>query len=289
MTTVGYGLVTISILALATVGFSLQFGITNFLNIAYGDIMTLAAYFWFTFAYRLHVGIWGGGVLALLAIALVSVLLNRLIFRPILRRGAAPFTLMVVTLGVSILILNGIVIFWGPLFFSVHTSGNGPVNVLGMHLTGNQIAIIVATAVLLVGLHLFLTKTLLGKSMRAMADDEQLTRACGIRVSFVQDVTWFLTGLIAGLAGLVLSLDTAAFNNSTGNAYLWLLIPAAFLGGLGNPYGAMAGAAVVGAAIELADRFLGAQFDVVAAMVVLFGVLLLRPQGIVAVVRKTWN
>ncbi|HUY07803.1 MAG TPA: branched-chain amino acid ABC transporter permease [Acidimicrobiales bacterium] len=289
MTTVGYGLVTISILALATVGFSLQFGITNFLNIAYGDLMTLAAYFWFTFAYRLHVGIWGAGIFALIAIAMVSVLLNRLLFQPILKRGAAPFTLMVVTLGVSILILNGIVIFWGPLFFSVHISGNGPINLLGMQLTGNQIAIIVITAVLLVGLHLFLKNTLTGKSMRAMADDEQLTRACGIRVKRVQDVTWFLTGLIAGMAGFVLCIDTSAFNNSTGNSYLWLLIPAAFLGGLGNPYGAMAGAAVVGAAIELADRFLGAQFDVVAAMVVLFGVLLLRPQGIVAVVRKSWS
>lgn len=289
MATVGYGLVTISILALATVGFSLQFGITNFINIAYGDLMTLSAYFWFTFAYRLHIGIWGAGILALIAIGLLSVLLNRLVFQPILRRGAAPFTLMIVTLGISILILNGIVIFWGPLFFSIHTSGNGPIDLFGMQLTGNQIAIIVITGVLLVGLHLFLTKTLMGKSMRAMADDEQLTRSCGIRVKRVQDVTWMLTGVIAGLAGFVLCLDTAAFDNSTGNAYLWLLIPAAFLGGLGNPYGAMAGAAVVGAAIELADRFLGAQFDVVAAMVVLFGVLLLRPQGIVAVVRKSWN
>jgi len=289
MQTFGYGLITVAILSLATVGFSLQFGLTNFINIAYGDLMTLAAYFWYTITYRMHLGLWLGGLLAILFVGSLSVALNRFVFQPILRRGARPFTLMIATLGVSILILNGIVIFWGPLFFSVQIAGTSNIHVLGMLLNANQIAVIVIAVASLVGLHFFLTRTLMGKSMRAMADDEQLTRTCGIKVRYVQDFTWFLTGAIASIAGMVLCLNTAAFNNSTGNSYLWLLIPAAFLGGLGSPYGAVAGAAVLGFAIELADRFIGAQFDVVAAMVVLFAVLLLRPQGIVAVVRKSWG
>ena len=130
MQTFGYGLITVAILSLATVGFSLQFGLTNFINIAYGDLMTLAAYFWYTITYRMHLGLWVGGLLAILVVGTLSVLLNRLIFQPIMRRGARPFTLMIATLGISILILNGIVIFWGPLFFSVQIAGNSNIHIL---------------------------------------------------------------------------------------------------------------------------------------------------------------
>lgn len=289
MNVIGFGLVNTAILALATVGFSLQFGITNFLNVAYGDFMTLGAYFWFTFAYRGHFGVIGGAIVGCLALGVFAVILNRLMFQRILARGARPFTMMIVTLGVNILIAFGIVILWGTQFFSISTSGNTLVHFMGTDITENQWGIIVVAAVVLVGLHLLLRRTLVGKAMRAMADDEVLTRVSGVNVKLVQDATWAITGILAALAGMAIGLNASAFNSDSGNSFLWLLIPAAFVGGLGSPYGALAGSAVVGFAIELADQFIGPNYDIVAAMVLLFAVLFVRPQGIVAVVRKAWN
>lgn len=289
MSTFGFGLVNAAILGLATVGFSLQFGITNFLNIAYGDFMTLGAYAWVSFSLRAHMGLWGGAIAAPIALAIFATILNRAFFRKVINRGAQPFTMLIVSLGLSILIANGITIFWGPQFFSISTNGNTFVSFLGMLMTENQIGIIIVTLFVMVTLHLVLKRTLIGKCMRAMSDDEQLMRVCGVRVIMVQDVTWVITGILAGLGGMAIALNASAFDSSSGNNYLWLLIPAAFVGGLGSPYGAMAGATIVGFSIELADRFLGPQYDIVAAMVILFAVLLVRPQGLVTVVRKAWS
>ena len=127
--------------------------------------------------------------------------------------------------------------------------------------------------------------TRLGKSMRAMADDVVLAQASGINTRRTEDFTWIIVGLIASISGFVLVLNTASFNTSTGNALLWLIIPAAFVGGIGNPFGAMAGGALLGLVSGLASGLIGAQWDVVVAAAILLGVLLWRPQGIIAVVR----
>lgn len=290
MMILGFALVTAAVLALATVGFSLQFGITNFINVAYGDLMTLSAFFWYTGANDFHWNLWVSGAIALIATGLIAVGINRGIFQPILRRGARPFTLMIVTLGIGLLIENIALIIWGPNYLSIHVSGNRPIlHWAGMIFSVNQVIIILIALAVMATLHLILTRTFIGKAMRAMSDDILLTRVCGIRSARVQDITWFISGALAALAGMVLALNTATFETTTGNGYLWLLIPAAFLGGIGSPYGAMAGAAIMGVVIEVSGSFFGPQFNVAAAMVVLFAVLLVRPQGIVAVVRKSWG
>jgi branched-chain amino acid transport system permease protein/neutral amino acid transport system permease protein len=281
------GLVTAGIIAIATTGFSLQFGITNFLNVAYGDYLTLAAFLWYAFAVAIGMGALPGLIIALALTAVFSVICNRYLFRQISRRyKARPLVLMIVSLALSILIENFLLAFAGSGYFSVHFGSIRPIiNADGFSMNVDQIIIILISVVAMFLLTWLLKGTRLGKSMRAMADDVVLAQASGINTRRTEDFTWIIVGLIASISGFVLVLNTASFNTSTGNALLWLIIPAAFVGGIGNPFGAMAGGALLGLVSGLASGLIGAQWDVVVAAAILLGVLLWRPQGIIAVVR----
>lgn len=282
----GGGLLTAAIIALASTGFSLQFGITNFLNVAYGDYLTFAAFLWYGFAIAEGFGAVAGLVLAVALTAVFSILINRTIFRPIAKRHRRPFLLMIVSLAVSILIENALLATAGSGFFTVHLGSNVPVvNSNGFILTPNGIAIIVIAVLVMLILSWILQRTRLGRAMRAMSDDPSLAQACGIDTRRIEDLTWLVAGVIAAVAGIVLVLSTASFSTTTGNSLLWLIIPAAFVGGIGNPYGAMAGGALVGLVDGITSGMIGAQYNVEIAAAILFLVLLLRPQGIIAVVR----
>lgn len=281
------GLVTAAIICLATTGFSLQFGITSFLNVAYGDYLTLGAFFWYFFAVSIRMGVIAGLVVALCVTALCAALFNRALFRQISKRyRGRPLILMIVSLALSILIENVLLIFAGSGYFTVHFGSLRPIiNSNGFILSLDQIIIIGVSVVVMFLLVWLLKMTRLGKAMRAMADDPVLAQASGINTRRLEDVTWIITGMIAAVAGFVLVLNTASFNTTTGNALLWLIIPAAFVGGIGNPYGAMAGGALLGIVDGLATGLIGSQYDIIVAAVILLAVLLYRPQGIISVVR----
>lgn len=280
------GLLTAAIIALASTGFSLQFGITNFLNVAYGDYLTFAAFLWYGFAIAVGFGTVAGLVVALAATAAFSVLVNLVIFRPIAKRHRRPFLLMIVSLAVSILIENALLATAGSGYFTVHLGSSEPlVNANGFLLTPNGITIMAAAVAVMLILAWTLQRTRLGRAMRAMSDDPSLARACGIDTRRIENLTWLVAGLIAAVAGVVLVLSTTSFSTTTGNSLLWLIIPAAFVGGIGNPYGAMAGGALVGLIDGVVSGIIGAQYNVEIAAAILFLVLLLRPQGIIAVVR----
>jgi branched-chain amino acid transport system permease protein/neutral amino acid transport system permease protein len=283
---VSSGLLTAAIIALASTGFSLQFGITNFLNVAYGDYLTLGAFLWYSFAVAVRLGTVAGLVIAVLLTAVFAVLVNLAIFRPIARRHRRPFLLMIVSLAVSILIENALLATAGSGYFTVHLGSSQPiVNANGFLLTPNGITIMVVAVAVMLILAWTLQRTRMGRAMRAMSDDRSLAQACGIDTRRIENLTWLVAGVIAAIAGIVLVLTTASFDTTTGNSLLWLIIPAAFVGGIGNPYGAMAGGALVGLVDGIVSGIIGAQFNVEIAAGILFLVLLLRPQGIVAVVR----
>ncbi len=118
-------------------------------------------------------------------------------------------------------------------------------------------AIAVAT---MAGVHVLLRYTKLGKAMRATAANRTLARNCGIRTGRVITATWALTGALCGLAGTVFAIDATSFDSSSTDLFLVLILAAVFLGGPGQPYGAMLGALVIGLATEVSAAFIPADY-----------------------------
>lgn len=283
---VGFGLVSASILAVASVGFTFQFATTNVLNLAYGAVMTSAAFV----AYACNMAglnIWlslpVGGAYG----AVASAALNRGLLAPYLRRGTPLFNMVLVTVAVGLIVQHVIQAVGGPSTFAYHMNDYGTYRFAGMVLTGLQLAIIGLSIVTMLVIHWLLRYTRLGRTMRATAANRSLARACGIRTERVIDLAWLLSGLLCGMAGVILAMSLYSLTSSLGDAALVPIIATAALGGIGSPYGAMLGAVIVGLASEVVAGLTNPLYREIVAFGILALVLLFRPTGLIAAASGT--
>src|SRR5260370_19101949 len=180
-----------------------------------------------------------------------SVLLNRGTYTPLRRRGSAPITIVIVSLGMTLIIECGLQAIVGGTNVS-YTMREGPtVKAGGLILTTAQLVIIGLSVVVMAGVHGLLRYTKLGKAMRATAANRSLARNCGIRTNRIVTLTWILTGALCGIAGTVFAMDNGSFGATSADLFLVVILAAVFLGGPGQAYGAMAGAVIFGLATEI--------------------------------------
>ena len=277
----GFGLVSMSVIAIAAVGFTMQFGITNMINLAYGEVMISSAYV----AYYLNkagVSIWIGMVAGALFGAVFSFLLNRIVYAPFLRKGTSQIGMVIVSLAVSLMIANLLLPIVGYYNVSYQDTTGGLIRAGGIVLTTNQIAIIGIAVVLMLLIHGLLRYTRLGKAMRATAANPTLARNCGIPTQRVVDSVWLITGALCGLAGVVAAMNSDSFAIANGAGFLITALAAAVLGGAGQPYGAMIGAVIIGMVTELSAAAWAPEYKEVVAFGILVAVMVLRPQGLLA-------
>jgi branched-subunit amino acid ABC-type transport system permease component len=279
LASVGFGLVTASVLAIAAVGFTLQFGVTDVLNLAYGAIMIAGAFV----AYLVNqagASVWVGLAAAVAVCSAGSVLINSGVYAPFQRRGTSPITMVIVSLGMTLVVEFGVAAIAGGTSVSYTMSQGRTFHVGGLILTAVQLVVIAISLVVMAGVHALLRYTRLGKAMRATAANKTLARNCGIRTGRVITVTWALTGALCGLAGVVFAIDSGSFNPTSTDIFLVLILAAVFLGGPGQAYGAMLGAAVIGIATEVSAAFIPADYKYVVAFVALLVMLGVRPAGL---------
>jgi branched-subunit amino acid ABC-type transport system permease component len=277
----GFGLVSTSVIALAAVGFTMQFGITNMINLAYGEVMIASAYV----AYYIDsagLSIWLAMIGAALFGAVFSFLINRFIYAPFQRRGTAQLGMVIVSLAVSLMISNLMLPIVGYFSVSYRERFSSLLRFGPLALTVNQIAIIFLALAVMLAIHALLRYTRLGKAMRATAANPTLARSCGIPTQRVIDVVWLITGALCGLAGVVAALDSDSFTIASGAGFLITALAAAVLGGAGQPYGAMLGAVVIGMVTELSAAAWSPDYKEVVAFAILVLVMVLRPQGLLA-------
>jgi branched-chain amino acid transport system permease protein/neutral amino acid transport system permease protein len=279
LSAVGFGLITSAVLAIAAVGFTLQFAVTDVLNLAFAAVMTAGAFIAYL-ANQAGVPIWGAVVAAMAAGGLLSAALNYLVYSPFQRRGAAPITLVIVSLGMALIVEFGTAAIVGGVNVSYSMSQGRTIRLGGLILTTVQLTIIAISLVVMAGVHGLLRYTKLGKAMRATAANRMLARSCGIRAGQVIAITWTLTGALCGLAGAVFAIDVGSFNPSSTDIFLILILAAVFLGGPGNAYGAMVGALVIGLATEVSAAYIDPDYKYVVAFVALLAMLAVRPTGL---------
>jgi branched-subunit amino acid ABC-type transport system permease component len=276
---IGFGIATGAVIALGAVGFSVQFGISNILNITYGSLMTLAAYVGLLLINH-GVNAWLALVLGAVVVGVVSVVYHRALLAPLVRRGTRAIAMVIVTVSAGIILQYVIVSIAGPESHSYGEQSGSTLHLIGFTLSAGQVAIIVLTASLMLGLHLLLTRTTLGKAMRATSSNRTLARSCGISTDRVSDIAWFISGSLCGAAGVALAITTVSFDFSLGSLFLIPMIAAAVLGGIGQPYGAMLGGLIVGVSSEVAAAVSNPNYKDVVAFMILIIMLLVRPRGL---------
>lgn len=284
------GLVTGSVYAIAAVGISLIYGILRLVNFAYGDMMTFGAFAGFFANATLGLPMVASALVGMVAVAALSVGLDVVLWRPLRARRAGFMSLFLASIGVALVLRQAILLVWGPQPraydvdpFKVYVVGD-------VRLSLAQVATIVAAAVAIVAIGLFLARSSTGRVMRAMSDDRVLAQLSGIDVNRVILATWIISGLAAGLAGVLAGLVQSTFDPNFGFQLLLPVFAAVVLGGIGSAYGALAGGLVLGVATELStwEGFGGGVDPVykpVVAFVVLIVALLIRPQGLFGRVR----
>lgn len=219
--------------------------------------------------------------LALLLVGLLTVVLDLLIWRPMRGKDAGLLTLIIISIGLALALRNGIIITWGTGVVDFPGSSGGPLQVLpGVLVTRTQLIVIGITLVTIGLVHALLRHTALGKAMRALADDMDLARISGIDVDRVILYVWFISGALAALAGVLLGM-LRPFTTSFGWFLLLPIFAAVILGGIGSPYGAMAGGFVIGLSMETSLAFgVPSDYRLAVGFAIMILVLIFRPQGI---------
>ncbi|MDQ2960558.1 MAG: branched-chain amino acid ABC transporter permease [Candidatus Dormibacteraeota bacterium] len=278
---VGFGLVTSAVIALSAVALSLQFSVSNIPNFAHGEFLTLGMYGALVAQFvtnNIFVDVIVGGIVT----AVVAWGINRMIIEPFNRRGAKVTVLFVITIALSLMIQNLLIVFFGGTTHSLvlpseTTSQVGPF----LWTAADEIVIVVALAIMVV-IHVILRYTKFGKAQRAVADSRELASVTGINMPRVVALTWLMAGAIAGIAGAVIAIQGGTFSPLTGYTFLLVTFAAAVAGGIGRPYGAMVGAIILGLATEVGGAYLAASYKQVIAVGILILVLLIRPSGLFA-------
>jgi len=303
------GLVTGLAIGLAGVGLSMTYSILNFANFGHGDYVTSGAFAgwavtWliagagrFDAATLLFIGslstselgvsmfgtplaVLAGLVVAAAAAVVLSLVIDRLVYEPM--RDAGGITLLIASIGVALALRYTIYIVFGQRTRGLTDAQSVPEIALagGFEFGGHEVTLVVIAAALMLGVHLLLQSTKLGKAMRAMADNEDLARVTGIPTERVVRFTWIIGGGLAGAGGFLIALERGAMNFQFGWVLLLLIFAAVILGGIGSIYGAMFGGVTIGLAQSLSLVWIPSEFSTVAAFAVMIFVLLFKPEGI---------
>ena len=275
------GAIDAAVLATAAVGFTLQFGVTNYFNFGYGEWLTFGAYVALIVNTQLfHLNVWLALLVAGAVTALFSVGVNRAIFTPFTRRRREPFYILIVTFGVGFMLHEAYIVFLTTTTQELTVPAATQYTIGALILDSNQL-ISLGIALAAMGCVYLLSRTRIGRSMRAVADNRSLAEVCGIRVNRITDATWALTGFLAGIAGVILAIQTAAFNPDLGDNYVYLVFPAVIIGGIGRAEGALVGAILIGIFGALGALVLPASVSTTLIFIALVVTVVLRPDGLV--------
>ncbi|MFM2148354.1 MAG: hypothetical protein RLZZ187_660 [Pseudomonadota bacterium] len=294
------GLVVGSVIALSAVGLTLTYSILRFANFGQGEFMTWGAYLAVS-ALAFVLAVTGGGVMEplgpfsfgwqlILAMILAAVLtgalalvVDWLLFRH-LRRGNA-ITLVIASFGAALALRNLVQFLYGtlPEYYTREIQiaiRLVPRDVLGgLRITPDQMLVIGLTIGLMVALQLLLTRTTLGRAMRATAMNPALARVAGVDTDAVIRATWVIGAALAAIAGVFAGI-VGQIRPMLGFDLLLPLFAAAILGGIGSVRGAVAGGYIVGLAESISVPLVGAEYRAATAFAVLIGILLVKPTGL---------
>ncbi|HNX73128.1 MAG TPA: branched-chain amino acid ABC transporter permease [Spirochaetales bacterium] len=268
-----------SVYALMAVGYSLVYSIMNFSNFAHGSVIMLGAYFGFFALTSLKLPFFLAFILASIGTTIVAILIERVAYKP-LRERQAPFLYFIISaMGASIMFENLVIATIGPTFRTYPPILDRTPFYLGPIAIGRlDFLMFVISAVCLAGLIFFIERTKMGKAIQAASYNLKACALMGINTDLIILVVFGLGGLLAGVAGVFFGMKYTVYpqiGNITTKSFI-----AAVFGGLGSLPGAVIGSVLLGVIETLVAGYLSSQYRDLIAFVILIGVLIFRPTGI---------
>lgn len=277
------GLIAGSIYALIAIGFSVIYRTVRFFHLSHGAVYAVGAYVAYSLTVQAGIHPIVSFFLASAIAGVVGITVDRLVYRPLRKQKAANLVFLIASFGVFIFIQNLLQLLYGAQILTIRT---GPIkeghHILGAVITDTQILILIASCVLLAVLWLFIQRTKLGKAMRAVADDPVAASVVGINPEKIILASFAIGSVLAGAAGILISLETNIEPTMGFNAVLKGII-ASIIGGIGSIPGAVLGGFFLGIAENLGIWKIQAGWKDSISFLILIIFLLLRPGGILGV------
>lgn len=271
------GLVTGSVYSLVALGLTLIYGTMHVPNFAHGQLYMLGAYVSYSLVTTAGVPYWGALGVSMVALALVGAALERLVFRPL--RHAPPLNAMIAALGVMLCLEAVAQNIWGEEFRHMDSPYGGVVSVFGLPVAAHRLVLLVAAAGLMIGLLLFLTRTLAGSAIRATAQSPEGALLVGIDTSRVATTTFALSAALAAVAGSLVAPISLVYP-SMGALVTLKAFAIVVLGGMGSVPGALVGGYLLAMAESLGGTYVSATYQDLVAFVVLALVFTFKPSGL---------
>ncbi|PYN91042.1 MAG: branched-chain amino acid ABC transporter permease [Candidatus Rokuibacteriota bacterium] len=274
------GLVLGGTYALLGIGLTLIFGLMNVVNFAHGEFYTLGAYVTFAALTLADLNFFAALGLAIVCGLVVGAVTEFLLVRPLRRESID--TVMLVMIGVWIAMQNSELLVWGGVAKSIpHPFSTTPLTLGGVSLAPLRLFVLVAALGLIVGAHLLIHRTRLGRAMRATFQDADTAALMGVRIRRIYTATFAIGSGLAAAAGALLGPIFIAYP-SMGDLASLKAFSVVILGGLGNIAGATVGGLVLGVAEELGAGYVSSGYRDAVGFVIIIAVLLLRPSGLIA-------
>jgi len=271
------------VIGITAVGLSLIFGITGLTNFSHGELVTIGAVLAWTLNVTFGIQLIWATLLAIVLGCAVGALNEFGIWRPLRRRRCGLVAQLVVSIGLAIALRYLVLIFFGGRSESFADYNNQVARSYGpIALTDKDLATIVISVLVMVGIALLLQRTRIGKAMRAVADNRDLAASSGIDVDRVVLFVWVLGGGLATLGGVLFALSelSSTVQYEMGFRLLLLMFAGVVLGGLGTAYGALVGCLIVGILVQMSTLVVPLDLKYLGGLVVLIVILVFRPQGL---------
>lgn len=279
------GIVVGSLYVLVALGLTLVYGVLVQINFAHADIVTLGAFAAYFFTHVL-----GGNYLASIAVALVvgaalGWLMNAFIFAPLRNRGNELLPL-IATIGVSIMLQNTMLAWFGPIPFAFDTPySNDVIRVAGMFFTIQSVLIIVVSTATIGLLYAFMKFTFLGKALRAVSQDRETAGLMGINPNQLIMLTFVIASALAGMGGAMLG-PVLVLTPFAGTSVIVKAFAIVIIGGFGNVEGTIIAGLLVGLIESYTTQFLDPGLIDIVVFALLLLTLALRPTGLIAEKRE---
>jgi len=273
------GIMLGSTYSLVAIGYTLIFGVLNLLHFAHGEVFMLGAFFGLQIVLGLKLGIFGCLVGAMVGTAIVGYLIERTAFRPIKKEYfLAP---LIATIGITIILQEAATKIFGsePMGFpQTVTLRNFQLGPIGINTL--QVMILSISLFLMLVLHFFVSKTKLGRGMRATAENATTARLLGVRVNRIIVLTFMIASALAGAAGVLVGMAYNTIFPYMGAQMAGKGFAIMLLGGLGNIHGAMLGGLILGSAEILSVGYLSSSYRDAFAFGVMILILVFKPSGL---------
>lgn len=268
-----------SIYALIALGYTMVYGIAKMLNFAHGDIIMVGAYAGIVAVFSLGMPPAIAIVISIVVCSLLGMLIERLAYKPL--RQAAPLAVLITAIGVSYLLQNVALLIFGseqkafPTLFQIPTIYLGEVMIDGITLVT-----LAVTAVIMIGLTLFINKTKMGKAMRAVSEDKEAAGLMGISTNRTITITFAIGSALAAVASIFYGATYIYIKPTTGAMPGIKAFTAAVFGGIGSIPGAMLGGIVLGLIEQFSKAYISTLWADAIVFAVLVVVLVVKPTGL---------